>query len=159
MAGIGFVLRDLDVRETISGSVSAAGHGMIVAAGPWIFTVLSLGLIHRGTATVLTSDASYNFRSFIMYAFAISLLATAPTLNVAVRLASDDIYRRTFTGVRPRFLAAISIGSLASAATALAIHTVVFGLTGNDLMIAVGSTAIVALIWPTLAFCGAVRDY
>jgi uncharacterized membrane protein len=159
MAGIGFVLRELDVRDTISGSVSAAGHGMIVAAGPWIFTVLSLGLIHRGTATVLTADVSYSFRSFVMYAFAISLLATAPFLNVGVRLASDDIYRRTFSGIRPRFLATISIGSLASAAAALAVYSLVFGLAGTDLLIAVGSTAIVALIWPTLAFCGAVRDY
>ncbi|MFI0845988.1 exopolysaccharide Pel transporter PelG [Mesorhizobium sp. IMUNJ 23232] len=159
MAGIGFVLRDLDRRDTITGSISSAGHGMIVAAGPWLFTVVSLALIHRGTSTALTSDQSYSFRSFVMYAFALSLLATAPFVNVAIRLASDDIYRQTFTSVRARFLAALFVGSLASAAVALAIHISVFGLAGNDLVLAVCSTAIVALIWPTLAFCGAVRDY
>ena len=159
MAGIGFVLRELDRRDTLSGSVSSAGHGMIVAAGPWIFTVVSLALIHRGTSTFLTSDVSYSFRSFVMYAFAISLLATAPFVNVAVRLASDDIYDRTFSGVRARFLAALFVGCLASAAKALAVHTFVYGLNGNNLRLAVGSTGVVALIWPTLAFCGAVRDY
>jgi uncharacterized membrane protein len=159
MAGIGFVLRELDRRDTLSGSVSSAGHGMVVAAGPWIFTVMSLALIHRGTSTFLTSDVSYSFRSFVMYAFAISLLATAPFVNVAVRLASDDIYERTFTGVRARFLAALFLGCLASAGAALAIHLSIFGLSANNLLLAVGSTGIVALIWPTLAFCGAVRDY
>lgn len=159
MAGIGFVLRELDRRDSISGSISSSGHSMIVAAGPWIFTVVSLVLIHRGTSPVLTSDTSYNFRSFIMYAFAISLLATAPFVNVAIRLASDDIYRSTFTGVRARLLSALLGGCLASAVAAVVIHRLIFGLAGTDLLIAIVSTMIVALIWPTLAFCGAIRDY
>lgn len=159
MAGIGFVLRELERRETITGSLSAAGHGMIVAAGPWMFTVVSLALIHRGSSRVLTPEASFSFRALVMYAFAISLLATAPSVNVAVRLASDDIYRRTFSGVRARFLAALFVGCVSSALAAFAIHALLFRLTGETLLIAVASTALIALIWPTLAFCGAVRDY
>jgi polysaccharide biosynthesis protein PelG len=159
MAGIGFVLRELDRRDTMFGTAWSAGHGMIVAAGPWIFTVVSLALIHRGSSGLLSSATGYNFRSFIMYAFAISLLATAPAVNVSVRLASNDMYRNSFTKVRSRFLAALVAGSLISACTALALHTLLFKLSPYDLIIAVGSTAAVSLIWPTLAFCGAVRDY
>jgi len=159
MAGIGFVLRELDRRESVLGAASSAGHGMIVAAGPWIFTVISLALIHRGTSTVLSSEVSYNFRSFVMYAFAISLLATAPVVNVSIRLASDDIYRRDFAHVRSRYVAAVLGSCLASGVTALGILLLVFGLGAEPLLIGVGSTVIVGLIWPTLAFCGAVRDY
>jgi len=159
VAGIGFVLRELDRRDTISGTLSAAGHGMIVAAGPWLFTVVSLVLIHRGTSAVLTSQASYNFRSYVMYAFAVSLLATAPFVNVSVRLAADDIYRRTYDGIRARLVAALCGSVLASAVISLAVYGLLFGIGGFDLLIAVGTTAVVAMIWPVLAFCGAVRDY
>ena len=159
MAGIGFVLRELDRRDTLFGTAWSAGHGMIVAAGPWIFTVVSLALIHRGSSGALTTSDGYNFRSFIMYAFAISLFATAPAVNVSVRLASNDMYRHSFTKVRSRFLASLAVGSLLSAGAALALHMLVFKLAPYDLIIAVGSTAAISLIWPTLAFCGAVRDY
>jgi polysaccharide biosynthesis protein PelG len=159
MAGIGFVLRELQRKETMVGTASSLGHGMIVAAGPWIFTVVSLALIHRGTSALLTSSDGYDFRSFIMYAFAISLVATAPVVNVSVRLTSNDIYRRTFTMVRSRYLAALTASCLASAALAIAVHTLLFSLSPPDLLIAVGSTVVVSMVWPTLAFCGAVRDY
>jgi polysaccharide biosynthesis protein PelG len=159
MAGIGFVLRELNRKETLIGTASSLGHGMIVAAGPWIFTVVSLALIHRGTSALLSSDVGYNFRSFIMYAFAISLVATAPLVNVSVRLTSNDIYRRSFTLVRSRYLAALFASCLLSAALSLAVHTLLFRLSNSDLLIAVASTLVVSLVWPTLAFCGAVRDY
>lgn len=159
MAGIGFALRELARRDTISASMSATAHGMIVAGGPWIFTVVSLALIQRGTATVLAGDAGYNFRGFVMYAFAISLLASAPFVNVSVRLAADDMYRRSFDGVSLRLIVALCGSVIASAALALAIHLLLFRLDGLNLLIAVGSTTVVALIWPLLAFCGAVRDY
>jgi uncharacterized membrane protein len=150
MAGIGFVLRELNRKETLFGTASSLGHGMIVAAGPWIFTVVSLALIHRGTTALL---------SFILYAFAISLVATAPVVNVSVRLTSNDIYRRTFTMVRSRYLAALFASCLVSGVLSLAVHTLLFGLSYSDLLIAIASTLVVSLIWPTLAFCGAVRDY
>jgi polysaccharide biosynthesis protein PelG len=159
MAGIGFVLRELNRRDTLIGTASSLGHGMIVAAGPWIFTVVSLALIHRGTSALLSSDVGYNFRSFIMYAFAISLVATAPVVNVSVRLTSNDIYRRTFTMVRSRYLAALFASCLLSAALSFAVHALLFNLAYSDLLIAVASTLVVSLVWPTLAFCGAVRDY
>ena len=158
MAGIGFVLRELNRKETIIGSVSSLGHGMIVAAGPWIFTVVSLALIHRGTSALLSSDAGYNFRSFIMYAFAVSLVATAPVVNVSVRLTSNDIYRRTFTWCVPAILPRLLQAACCRRSCHLRAHFSVFTFS-RDLLIAVGSTAVVSLVWPTLAFCGAVRDY
>ena len=159
MAGIGFVLRELNRRETLVGTVSSLGHGMVVAAGPWIFTVVSLALIQRGTSSLLSTSDGYDFRSFIMYAFAVSLIATAPVVNVSVRLTSNDIYRRTFLMVRSRYLASLVASCLLSAVLSLAVHTMLFSLSSRDLLIAVMSTLVVSLVWPTLAFCGAVRDY
>ena len=159
MAGIGFVLRDLDRRETLLGSITSVGHGAIVAAGPWIFTVLSIALIHRGTANVLDAEISYNFRGLVIYAFALSLLATAPIVNVAIRQVADDIYLGEFENVRPRYLATLLGCFVVSGVAALIVHLGFFHLSPVDFVVQVVSTMIIGLIWPTLAFCGAVKDY
>jgi polysaccharide biosynthesis protein PelG len=80
-------------------------------------------------------------------------------VNVSVRLTSNDIYRRTFTTVRSHFIAALAASCMLSVLLSLSVHTFLFSLSPADLLIAVGSTAVVSLVWPTLAFCGAVRDY
>ena len=45
MAGIGFELRKLLQRDTLAAPVAALGHAAVIAAGPWIFTILALVLI------------------------------------------------------------------------------------------------------------------
>ena len=42
MAGIGFALRTLVERDDLSARLQGYGHAAIVAAGPWLFTVLAL---------------------------------------------------------------------------------------------------------------------
>lgn len=159
MAGIGFALRDLSRRDGIIGPAASLGHGAVIAAGPWIFTVLSIAIIHQATAEILTDEVSYAFRGLVIYAFALSLLATAPIVNVAIRQVADDIFLGAFHNVRPHYVATLALCSLASAATAGTVLILIFGVSGLDLAIGVASTTVVGLIWPTLAFCGAVRDY
>lgn len=159
MAGVGFVLRDLVRRDRLAAPTVRLGHGAIVAAGPWIFTVLSIAVIHRATAQTLSPTDSYAFRGLVIYAFALSLVATAPVVNVAVRQVADDIFLGNFHEVRPRYVAALILSALASALAAAAVLAVVLGVTGPDLVVGIAATAVVGLIWPTLAFCGAVRDH
>ena len=159
MAGIGFALRELDRRDSIFGSVASIGHGAVVSAGPWIFTVLAIALIHRGTAGIIDPEMSYNFRGLVIYCFALSLLATAPVVNVAIRQIADDIYLEEFQNVRPRYVATLLVSCLISGVVAVAVHGGIFRLAPLDLLVEVVSTMVVGLIWPTLAFCGAVKDY
>ena len=42
MAGIGFQLRKLSREDTLTGMMSAVGHASMIAAGPWLFTIVSL---------------------------------------------------------------------------------------------------------------------
>ncbi len=159
MAGIGFALRELDRRDSIFGSIASIGHGAVVSAGPWIFTVLAIALIHRGTAGIIDPEMSYNFRGLVIYCFALSLLATAPVVNVAIRQIADDIYLEEFQNVRPRYVATLLVSCLISGVVAVAVHGGIFRLAPLDLLVEVVSTMVVGLIWPTLAFCGAVKDY
>ncbi|MCG6114055.1 MAG: exopolysaccharide Pel transporter PelG [Mesorhizobium sp.] len=159
MAGIGFLMRAMNRRDSLVVPTIALGKGALIAAGPWILTVLSIALIHQATAHILSPAQSYNFRGQVIYAFAMSLLATAPVVNVAIRLVADDTFLGDLDRVRGRYSAALIFCAGLSAALSTLVLFGVFGLSGPDLAVGVVSTTIIGLIWPTLAFCGAVRDY
>ena len=158
MAGIGFALRKLSRQETLSSVLAAGGHAAIIAAGPWLFTIVSLAAISISVERLVGLDALATFRAVIIYAFATSLVLTAPVTMVATRLVADALWSRRPEAVRPLLFAAfaLAVGTVSIGVVALCLY---FRLPGN-LAIAFGaSTLTVALIWVALGFCGAVRDY
>ena len=74
MAGIGFQLRKLSRQDTLSSVVAAVGHAAVIAAGPWLFTIMSLAAITLSTERVAGLETLAAFRIVIIYAFAISLV-------------------------------------------------------------------------------------
>ena len=66
MAGIGFQLRKLAQRETLSAVMSASGHAAVIAAGPWLFTILSLAAIGITTERLVGLDKLAEFRVVIV---------------------------------------------------------------------------------------------
>ncbi len=158
MAGIGFELRKLSQRQSISAIVGAFGHAAVIAAGPWLFTILSLASITLVTEQVAGLATLANFRAVIIYAFAVSLVLTAPVTMVATRLVADALWLRKPERVRPLLFGSYSVAiALVSAGTSLLALYFRMPLALAAGLLAASLT--VALIWVALAFCGAVRDY
>ena len=158
MAGIGFELRKLAERDTLSTVLVAGGHAAVIAAGPWLFTILALAAIGITTERLVGLDRLAEFRVVIIYAFALSLVLAAPVTMVATRLVADALWLRRPEEVRPLLLASLTIalcsvgaGSVLLSACFLPPATVVAPLVAGSML--------VGLIWVVLAFCGAVRDY
>lgn len=158
MAGIGFELRRIARPETISSVVAAMGHAAVVAAGPWIFTIVSLALITLTTQQLIGIEALLNFRIIIIYAFAASLVTAAPITIVATRLLADALWQKRFGEVRGLLIASyvLSVAAVAPLALALALY---FDVLPRLAISLVALSGMVALIWVALSFCGAVRDY
>lgn len=158
MAGIGFELKKLARRRGMLGPVASLGHATVVAAGPWLLTVIALSLI-QSRVTLESEWRSSSVQALIIYCFCLSLVATAPITAVAVRIASDQLYLKHFHRLIPIFL----IATLASVASGLALAVVVFASLLNmplqDLSLAAVSCGIVSAMWPAMAFCGMVRRY
>jgi len=157
VAGIGFDLQRLAREGGVLRPVASAGHGAVVAAGPWLLTVLAMALIQRGLPR--SGQAAYDLQALIIYNFSISLTVTAPVVTAALRLAADDLYLKRFERLRSAFLAALA-GSIG--ATMIAVATVFalgFGWRGWELMAAVASAGAIGAIWPATAFCAATRDF
>jgi uncharacterized membrane protein len=159
VAGIGFELRRLEAQGGLLAPIASVGHGAAIAAGPWLATVLSMIAIQAGTPAGSSLAEAYAFRGLVVYAFMISLVASAPVVYLSTRQVADDIYLGRFDTVASRFAAAL-VASAASCLAATALVLVgVLGISGPDLSAALAMTGLTGLLWPTLAFCGAVRHF
>lgn len=158
MAGIGFELRKLGRQETLSSVASAFGHAAVVAAGPWLFTILSLALITLTVEQIVGLENLANFRIVIIYAFAISLVLTAPVTIVATRLVADALWLKETRVVRPLLLGAYAMALLVVVPPTLLL-VLAFRMPSGLGLVLTAMSLTVALIWIALSFCGAVRDY
>ena len=158
MAGIGFQLRKLASQDTISSVVAAAGHAAVIAAGPWLFTILSLASISVLTSEVVSAETLATFRVMIIYAFALSLVATAPVTIVATRSVADALWAKRPQDVRPLLLGAFAY-ALAAVAIGMGLVLAMFPLPPRMAVVLGAGSMLVGLIWVALCFCGAVRDY
>ncbi len=158
MAGIGFQLRKLNKSDSITSVVSSVGHAAVIAAGPWLFTIFSLAVITVTAQPVAGLETLANFRAIIIYAFASSLVLTAPVTIIATRRVADALWLKKPQEVRPLLFGAyaLALPIVMICVTLLALY---FSLP-TDLAIAlIASSSLVAMIWVALSFCGAVRDY
>ncbi len=158
MAGIGFQLRKLSNQDTLSSVVAAAGHAAVIAAGPWLFTILSLAAITLTTDRLVGLDTLASFRLVIIYMFATSLVLTAPITIAATRLVADALWLRQPERVSSLLVGAMSLSLFATAAGA-GVLIAVFGPPAPIALVLAAGSMLVGLIWVVLSFCGAVRDY
>ena len=158
MAGIGFELRRLAERDTLSTVLAAGGHAAIIAAGPWLFTILALAAIGVTTERLVGLDRLAEFRIVIIYAFAISLVLAAPVTMVATQLVADALWLKRPADVRPLLIAALCT-SLVSVGAGSLVLAACFRPPATVAAPLVAGSMLVGLIWVVLAFCGAVRDY
>jgi polysaccharide biosynthesis protein PelG len=158
MAGIGFELRKLSRQESISAVLSAGSHAAVIAAGPWLFTIASLAVISITVERFVGLDALATFRAVVIYAFATSLVLTAPVTMVATRLVADALWSKRPEAVRPLLFAAFALSAAVVALGSLVL-SLYFKLTAELALAFACCTVTVALIWVALGFCGAIRDY
>ncbi|MFM9938558.1 MAG: exopolysaccharide Pel transporter PelG [Hyphomicrobiaceae bacterium] len=158
MAGIGFQLRKLSRQDTLSSVVAAAGHAAVIAAGPWLFTILSLATITLTAERVTGLEVLATFRIVIIYAFAVSLVLTAPVTMVATRLVADALWLK-----QPERVPALLLGAFALALAVLSVGVAIliafFQPPAETALVLAAASMLVGLIWVVLSFCGAVRDY
>ena len=159
MAGIGFVLRKLSQKDDLFGSVQAFLHAMVASSGPWLFTVLSLGIIIAVGDFFTTQGAVELFRSIIIYNFAFSLVISGPFYMVCTRFLADEIHRKDLS---------LSIGMLYGSAIVVVVIQFTLGvwfygyychLVPSIAVNAVINYMLIIMIWLAAIFLSAMKNY
>ncbi|WP_316860175.1 exopolysaccharide Pel transporter PelG [uncultured Cohaesibacter sp.] len=159
MAGIGFKLQKIARQQGLFSGFSAYGHAAVIVAGPWIFTIIAVALISISTEKRLGIESLANFRIVLIYAFALSIIATAPVVIIATRMVSDMFHARSFDRVSHVLFAALFFGLLLTGLASFLVLVVYFNIDRHYLPPAIFINCLIALIWIVLAFSGAIRDY
>jgi uncharacterized membrane protein len=107
VAGIGFALRDLMRRGGLWGVVEAQLHGVVVVAGPWLFSVVAMALPTLLLDPADAAGATPTFVTLLLYVFSSSLALTGPLAIGLTRHVADLLYAG-----RERDLARAFVGAL-----------------------------------------------
>ncbi|HEX2839977.1 exopolysaccharide Pel transporter PelG [Hyphomicrobium sp.] len=141
-------------RERVT---SSDALGAIVATGPWILTILALAAISLTTREDLELDTLAAFRTIVVYAFALSLVATAPITIISIRMTADLLHLGRTELLLGCFLASLLLGALLSAAS-FAVLALVSSVSPAGLAVVICSS-VVGFVWIALALSTALRDY
>ena len=79
MAGIGFVLRKLLKKKSLSSFSSVCLHAMMASCGPWLITVLYF-------------VGAYEFKSALLLNFSIAMILTSSLVIIMTRYLADLVY-------------------------------------------------------------------
>lgn len=157
MAGIGFHLHKLVSGDTYTHAATGYLSSVIITAGPWLTSVLSLGLLGAIGIPSFTQADYTLFMATLTYAFCASLIVTGGPQMVITRYLADRLYLEDWRSVAPT-----CNGVLLFVAPLLAIATPFLLFAPFDWryrLLVVTLFIILCLIWLMNIFLSAARDY
>jgi uncharacterized membrane protein len=159
MAGIGFELQRLGERGDLTGRITSFGYGAVVAAGPWLLTIVSLAIIGVVSSTFISANILASFRIIVVYAFANSLIVTAPTAIICARLLSDALYKKVPQASTTILICGLMVASISNGIIIAPIYFGVFALPLDLALPSVVSTILISMLWIAIIYCGATYDH
>ncbi len=160
MAGIGFELRRMFSKDTLSGRLQAYTFAAVIGSGPWVLSIvaiLAIGLIN--TRRSAPADAVAQFQVSVTYLMAFSLILTSPLQLMFTRFIADRLFEQ-----RPRLILANLFGALVvTFAAAGAVGAVALALWFDGPLLyrqcMLSGFVILCGIWMVVIFASAIKAY
>lgn len=159
MAGIGFVLRKLVRRDTLSGIMQGYFHGALASSGPWILTILAIASIYMITRHMVATEAMAQFRTVILYNFCFALVLSSPVTVLATRRLSDYIYAKDLREAPGMLIGTMGLLMACLFPAAMLLY---FGIADLPTAVAVQAVInflLIAAVWMTMVFVSALKFY
>lgn len=158
MAGIGFELKKILKRGTFSSELEAYLYGAMVSSGPWLMSVICLGVLGILKGTSLSITEHEIFRSTIIYTYAVSLIYVGAAQLVVTRYLADQLYIKNEKTTMPTFFTCtvliVAGGGLLAGLCYYPFHiSTLHKFSGIILFI------LVSMIWVCMIFLSAIKDY
>jgi len=158
MAGIGFRLQNLLREGSLRGLTAAYLYAAVIAAGPWLMTVLALQAVSLLVRlTPFAADLPL-FRSVVTHVYAGALILVGIGQMGVTRHVADRLFVNDSRSVLPTYHAA----ALATLAAGLLLAGPFFLLGGLEAPAAAAATLLfqsVALVWVGMIVLSAAQDY
>jgi uncharacterized membrane protein len=161
MAGIGFELRKIMRRDTLTGVTRAYVYAALISSGPLILSIFGILIIGLLTLTVVVPSVLITqFQVSVTYMIAFSLILTGPVQLWFTRFVSDRLFEKRDDLVLPNYHAVLLVTTLAAGIVGTVVMLLGFreqSLHYRILMVA--GFVIVSNIWIAVIFLSSVKQY
>lgn len=159
MAGIGFVLRRLSRQDNLLGVFRAMTHSALASTGPWLFTIMALGLITAAGGFYLNYQDVFEFRLIVIYNFAFSLVFSAPVFMLATRYLADCIHREDVSTAPGMMVGALFLLYVCQLPLVAGFYAFYAHLPAGLVLSAIANYMLITTIWLVAVFLTALKDY
>lgn len=159
MAGIGFRLRRMLDQESYLATIKAYLYSALISSGPWLITILVIGILGILQASKVPFEESTIFRMTIIYVYAFSLIIVGLIQMPLTRYLADLLFARDFEMYFPTYAAAIL---LVGGVQAVIGGVAVFGYTEWSTLFKIHAFLlylVVSFIWVAMIFVSTVKDF
>ena len=158
MAGIGLRLRQLFQQESYFSIVTGYFYSIVIATGPWLFSVIALAGLGAFSRSWLAVPDLYLFRVVIIYSFAFSLVLIGPCQLVFTRYLADLLYADRASELSPAVAGMLLLTlwlafPVAATFYLFSPYSFLFKVTGTVLFVAICG------IWVCMIFLEVLRDF
>lgn len=102
MAGIGFELRHMLRKNTLSSVLQAYAYAGVIGSGPWVFSIIGVLLVGIFSVGVIAPPLLITqFQTSVTYLVAFSLILTGPAQLAFTRFISDRLFLKQDSVVLP----------------------------------------------------------
>ena len=158
MAGIGFKLRNILSKGTYVSLVTAYAYGAIISTGPWLISIISIGILAILCNNLLLIQESILFRTILVYTYMGTLVFTGPIYMSTTRYLADKMFINDYSAILPTFKFVAKQSIVYSTVISSAFYFI-GGLQINLAIAAIILFQSVALTWIAMIFLSAARDY
>ncbi|WP_198374503.1 exopolysaccharide Pel transporter PelG [Neoroseomonas rubea] len=159
MAGIGFALRRLAREDSLNAGLRSQAHAVAVTSGPWLLTVLALGLVEVFASEWLGEDRHRLFSTVVVYNFAFSLVLTGPVVMVVTRRLADMLFARDVTEATGMLLGSLAVVFALQSAVGIPFYLFVVDMEPTERVLALFGFLLVGAVWLVSAFLSALKSY
>ncbi len=161
MAGIGFELRRIMQKGTLTSLLSGYGYAGIIGSGPWVLSILGILLVGLLTAaTVIPNFAVTQFQVSVTYLIAASLILTGPLQLSFTRFVADRMFEKRNDLVLPNFHATLLVVTwLAGALGVLAALTLFPGTSLAYRLLMMAGLVLLSNIWIATVMLSGLKQH
>ena len=158
MAGIGFELKRILKQDTFSSEIKAYLYAALVSSGPWLMSVICLGILGILKGTGLSSKEHEIFRSTIIYTYAFSLMYVGSIQLVVTRYLADQLYLKNEKITLPTFFTC-AVLVLVGGGLFAGLCYYSFDISILHKLSCVVLFMLVSMIWVCMIFLSVIKDY
>ena len=161
MAGIGFELRHLLRKNTLTSMLQAYAYAGVIGSGPWVFSIIGILLVGVFSLSVVAPPLLVTqFQTSVTYLVACSLILTGAAQLMFTRFISDRLFLKQDETVLPNLHGLLLlILAVASCVGTLALFLVLPGQSLLYRMLMLAGFALMCVVWMLTVLLSGLKHY